>query len=97
MGRHNDKSIKEVLGEFIASNKKVAKGFNTARIEEIWRSEMGPVISGYTNKIYFKEGVLKIYLTSSPLKKELMMGKDKIISIINDALHQALVTSVEIY
>ncbi len=97
MGRHNDKSIKEVLNDLMASNGRIAKGFFTAQIEEVWKKEMGPVIAGYTTKVYFKEGILKIYLSSSPLKKELMMGKPKIIKIINDALKQELVTEVEIF
>ncbi len=97
LGRHNDKSIKDVLSDYIASNNKVAKGFYTAQIEEIWKSEMGPVIANYTSRIYFKDGVLKIYITSAPLKRELLMGKEKIIGIINEALKKEVVTTVEVY
>lgn len=97
MGRHNDKNIKEVLNDYMASNAKVAKGYYTSHIDEVWKQEMGPIISGYTNKIYFKDGLLKIYLTSAPLKKELSMGKLKIIEIINTALGTDIVKEVEIY
>lgn len=97
MGRHNDKPISEVLSEFLNTNKRVGKGYNTVQIEQIWKSQMGPVIAGYTSKMYFKEGVLKVYLTSAPLKKELLMGKGKILQIINDGVGEDIVTSVEIY
>jgi hypothetical protein len=97
MARHNDKSIKDVLGDFMASNKKVAKGYHTSKIEEVWKQEMGSMISGYTSKLYFKEGVLKVYLTSSALKKELLFGKAKIIKNMNEALGIAIITEVEIY
>jgi hypothetical protein len=97
LGRHNDKSIKEVLGEYIQTNKRVSKGYHTAQIEEIWKEQMGPIISGYTQKIYFNDGILRVYLTSAPLKKELLMGKTKIIQIINDAVKEDLITQVEIY
>jgi len=97
MGRHNDKNIKEVLNDYMASNVKVAKGYYTSHIDEVWKQEMGPIISGYTNKIYFKDGLLKIYLTSAPLKKELSMGKLRIIEIINTALGTDLIKEVEIY
>ncbi|MBC7884136.1 MAG: DUF721 domain-containing protein [Saprospiraceae bacterium] len=97
MGRHNDKSIKDVLSDFITSNPRVSKGYHTAQLEEIWKEQMGPIIAGYTQKIYFKEGVLKVYLTSAPLKKELLMGKDKIMSIINEVVNETLITQVEIY
>lgn len=97
MSRHNDKSIKEVLTEFISTDKRVSKGYHTVQIEAIWTEQMGEIIAGYTQKIYFKDGVLKVYLTSGPLKKELLMGKDKIMSIINDKVQEELITKVEIY
>ncbi|MBL0100455.1 MAG: DUF721 domain-containing protein [Saprospiraceae bacterium] len=81
----------------MTSNTKVAKGYHTSQIDAIWKTEMGPIISGYTSKIYFKEGTLKIYLTSAPLKKELLMGKDKVINNINAALGADLVKQVEFY
>ena len=58
---------------------------------------MGPTIAGYTSKLYFKDGLLKVYLTSAPLKKELLMGKEKIINIINSEVGEELVTAVEIF
>ncbi|MBL0025059.1 MAG: DUF721 domain-containing protein [Saprospiraceae bacterium] len=97
MGRYHDKPIREVLNDFISGNKKVSKGYHTANIADVWKEQLGPVIAGYTSRIYFNDGVLKVYLTSAPLKKELLMGKDKIIGIINEAVGMDLVTSVEIY
>ena len=97
MGRHNDKPIGHVLNEFLHSNARVGKGYDTVRIEKIWKNHMGPTIAGYTSKLYFKDGLLKIYLTSAPLKKELLMGKDKIINIINSEVGEELVTAVEIF
>ncbi len=95
--RHNDKNIKDVLNDYLASNAKVAKGYYTSHIDVVWKEEMGPIISSYTKKLYFKDGLLKIYLTSAPLKKELSMNKIKIIENINAALGSPLVTDVEIY
>lgn len=97
MGRHNDKNIKEVLSDFMASNTKVAKGYYTSHIDEVWKQEMGPIITGYTTKIYFRDGVLKVYLTSAALKKELSMNKIKLIENLNTALGTELITAVEIY
>ena len=97
MGRHNDKNIKEVLGEYLAVNKKVAKGYYTSHIDDVWREMMGPTISGYTSKILFRGGILKIYLDSSALKKELSMSKDKIITLLNEALGHDVVQSVELF
>ena len=97
MGRHNDKNIKDVLTDYMASNAKVAKGYYTSHIDEVWKQEMGPIISSYTSKIYFRDGLLKIYLTSAPLKKELSMGKSKIIENLNAALGMDLIKEVEVF
>jgi hypothetical protein len=97
MGRHNDKNIKDVLTDYMASNAKVAKGYYTSHIDDVWKQEMGPIISSYTSKIYFRDGLLKIYLTSAPLKKELSMGKSKIIENLNAALGMDLIKEVEVF
>lgn len=97
LGRHNDKNIKEVLGEFIATNKRVAYGYYTSHIDEIWKQEMGHVINNYTSRLTFKDGILNVYLTSAPLRKELSMGKDKIKDILNRALGADLVQNIQIF
>ncbi|HRO08149.1 MAG TPA: DUF721 domain-containing protein [Saprospiraceae bacterium] len=97
MGRHNDKNIKEVLGEYLSTNKRISKGYYTSHIDEVWRQMMGPTISDYTTKLNFKDGLLRIYLNSSTLKKELSMSKDKIIRMLNEALGHEVVQEVELY
>ena len=97
MGRHNDKNIREVLSEFVSSNERFANGYLSSGIEDVWKKEMGPVIAGYTTKVKFYEGVLKVYVKSAPLKHELLHGKEKIISIINEALGKPMIREVEIY
>lgn len=97
MGRHNDKNIREVLSEFVASNDKFAQGYFSSGIEDVWKKEMGPVIAGYTTKVRFYDGVLKIYVRSAPLKLELLHGKEKIIAIMNEALGKPLISSVEVF
>ena len=78
----------------IDSNKKLQKGYDTVRIEEAWKSEMGTMICSYTQKIRFKDGVLTVYLLSAPLRNELSMSKDKVIQLINKACKQDVVKSV---
>lgn len=97
MGRHNDKNIKEVLNDFLASNQRVAKGYYISHIDEVWKQEMGPIISSYTTRIYFKDGALKVYLTSAALKKELSLSKEKAINLLNTALGSVIVQTIEFY
>jgi hypothetical protein len=97
MARHNDKFIKDVLTDYIQSNERISKGYYSTRIEEIWRTNMGNVIGGYTRKVTFYNGLMKVYITSSPLRKELLMGRDKIIDIMNTAIGDNVIKDVEIY
>lgn len=96
MKRHNDKNMDEVMKEFLYTNTKLSDGIVTAQIEEIWKKDMGAAISGYTSSILYKEQILYIKITSSPLKKELIMGRDKIVALINEALGHEAVREVRI-
>jgi hypothetical protein len=86
----------EVMKEFLYTNTKLSDGIVTAQIEEIWKKDMGAAISGYTSGILYKEQILYIKITSSPLKKELIMGRDKIVALINEALGHEAVREVRI-
>ncbi|MEM9547622.1 MAG: DUF721 domain-containing protein [Bacteroidota bacterium] len=92
--KHNDRNIREVLGDMIDSNKKLQKGYSTVRIKEAWKKEMGEIICSYTQRLYFKSGVLTVYLTSAPLRNELSMSKEKVIELLNKACGELLITSV---
>lgn len=92
--KHNDRNIKAVLGDVISTNKRLNKGYSTVRIEDAWKSEMGEVICSYTQKIYFSNGKLTVYLTSAPLRNELSMSKDKVIDLLNGACHEEIVKEV---
>jgi hypothetical protein len=97
MGRHNDRKINDVLTAFIASNDRISNGYHASMIDKIWKDEMGPVISGYTTRISFGEGILNVYVSSAPLRKELMMGKEKIIQNLNEAIGTTVIREVRIY
>lgn len=92
--KHNDRNIKEVLGDVIGNNKKLKKGYSMLRIKEAWNQEMGTMICSYTQKFYFKDGILTVYLTSAPLRNELSMSKEKVISILNKACNENIIQSI---
>lgn len=97
MARHNDKKINDVLTEFIASSDRISNGYHASIIDKIWKDEMGPVIAGYTKRISFTEGILTVCVSSAPLRKELMMGKDKLIKNLNEAIGTPVIREVQIY
>ncbi len=65
-------------------------------MEQVWRDTFGNVIADYTSKIIFHKGRLTVYITSSPLKQELNMTKDKVILRLNENLKYKKVEEVVI-
>lgn len=94
MARHNDKVIKDVLQDFLSRNNKVASGYHSIRIADLWKEVMGPVIGNYTKQIELKNGILKVVVTSAPLRRELVFGKQKIKDNLNQSLGQDLIEDV---
>ncbi len=92
--RHNDRNIREVLGDMIGNNKKLQKGYSTVRIKEAWKKEMGEIICSYTQKFYFKDGMLTVYLMSAPLRNELSMSKEKVIDLLNKSCGEEIIKSI---
>ena len=50
----------------------------------LWPELMGNTIASRTSKLFFKGNTLYVELTSSPLKQELLMAKEKIIALLNE-------------
>ncbi len=92
--KHNDRNIREVLDDMIGSNQKLQKGYSTVRIREAWKSEMGEIICSYTQKLYFKDGVLTVYLMSAPLRSELSMSNEKVIDLLNKSCGEEIIKSI---
>ncbi len=92
--KHNDRNIKDVLGDVIGNNHKLQKGYSTVRIKEAWKSEMGEIICSYTQNFYYKNGILTVYLMSAPLRNELSMSKQKVIDLLNKSCGEDIIKSI---
>lgn len=68
------------------SNSKLSKGYNNFTVEQVWRSVFGEVISKYTTKVHFLKGVLTVYISSSALKQELTLTREKVVTKLNENL-----------
>ncbi len=68
--------------------------FNEKRLIDSWGSLMGNTIANRTDRIFIKNKVLFIELSSAPLKKELSMSKDKLLSIFEKEYGQGIVTEI---
>jgi hypothetical protein len=57
--------------------------FNETYVVANWEKIMGKTISSRTEKIYFKNKLMFLKLSSSPLKKDMILSKQTIIDLIN--------------
>jgi hypothetical protein len=93
MRKDMEQSLGEVLQQFIETNK-LEKGLTEAEVIRLWPEIMGPGVANYTKNIQFSKGVLKVYLSSSVLREELLFGRKKIIAMYNEALSGDYIKSV---
>lgn len=91
----NNKPLKEWLKIFAQSPQIRSRLYQT-RLEKMWQEVMGPAINQYTRKIRLDGTTLVIYVTSAPLKAELSMMKETILSSVNQRLGEDFVREVRI-
>lgn len=83
--KKNDKPIQDVLKDFVSTNKGVQQGLAQEQLRSFWQSRFGAVIDSYTEKLIYQHHEVIVYMTSAPLKKELMMSKEKMLKTLKDA------------
>lgn len=84
MRKRNTETIGEVLKEFFEENKFLKAKIAENRILAGWEKVLGSTIASYTTNLYFKNGILYIQLSSSVLRSELMLSKDRLIKSLNE-------------
>ena len=94
LGGGNDKDIKDLLKQVLSENKRLDKGVSQVVLEDVWKAEMGDIIVSYTERLYFQQGKLIVYLSSAPLRSELSMSKSKLIKLLNDACGREYVKEI---
>lgn len=92
--RHTEHlSISDALKEFIKTNK-LQTGLDKVDVVHAWESVMGNGVNNYTTAIKLDRETLYVQLSSSVLREELSYGKDKIISMLNEALGKDLIKKI---
>lgn len=84
MKRTNTQSIGEIIRDFMEQNPELQHKILEIRIERAWREVLGPVVTQYTRNIYVKEGILYVFLTSSVLRSELVLCRERLVKSLNE-------------
>ena len=89
--RHNEHiKIGDVIKEFVETNK-LQSGLDKVNVREAWEAMMGNGVNHYTTAIKLERDTLYVQLSSSVLREELSYGKEKIISMLNEALGKEII------
>jgi predicted nucleic acid-binding Zn ribbon protein len=84
-----DDALEQMFETFNLKNKA-----DQTSIINMWEELMGKTIASRTGKIFFKENVLYVQLTSAPLKQELVLSKDKIIKLLREQVGEKAIRDI---
>lgn len=79
---NNTQSVQDILEQIIDSPA-LSRGIKETRVVKAWKTVLGPMIENVTRQLYIKGGVLYVNLSSSVIRDDLLMHKDKIIESLN--------------
>lgn len=63
-------------------------------IINMWEDLMGKTIASRTKKIFFKQNILYVELSSAPLKQELLLAKEKIIRLLREQVGEQAIDDI---
>ena len=94
MRKRNTETIGEVLREFFEENQFFKRKFAESRIISGWSKLFGASINAYTTNLYLRNGILYVHLSSSVLRSELLMSKERLIKSLNEHAGMNVVTEI---
>jgi len=89
----NNRNIKDLLDSFIRRSA-FKEGLDAERVRKAWFRLFDRNIASFTLSVDYKEGVLKVKLSSAALREELSRNKKSILDNLNQALGEILVHEI---
>jgi hypothetical protein len=89
----NQQSLKEVIDELINAYR-LKEGLDEAKLRELWELMMGKMIASKTTGIDLHGNELKIRISSSVLRQELIYRQDEIKKALNEALDNNVISII---
>jgi predicted nucleic acid-binding Zn ribbon protein len=96
MRRNKTQSLSEVLNDLI-NEYRIGPRLREAAVINAWSKITGKAISSRTSKIYMKNGILHIHLTSSVVKSELLMLREALRDQLNKEAGANVVKDIVIH
>ncbi|RHJ95314.1 DUF721 domain-containing protein [Parabacteroides bouchesdurhonensis] len=96
MKRKNTQSIGEILRDFFEDNTEMYEKILEIRVKRAWGDVLGPMVMNYTRNIYVRDRVLYVSLTSSVLRSELTLCRERLVKSLNEYAKANVITDLVI-
>ena len=84
MIHQNTQTLGEALHEFFEGNRDLRGKILEIRVQRGWRELFGPMVAQYTRELFVKNEVLYVFLTSSVLRNELVLCRERMMKRLNE-------------
>lgn len=93
MKRQEAMPVGEILRGLLKTQRLDTK-LDEMKLIKLWPAMMGTVVSEYTQKLYIKNGILYVNLTSAVLRSELLMCREMLIKRLNKEMGIPIVKDI---
>lgn len=87
-------SLRDALSNFFEENETLKIGLAERKAVKAWSKLFGESVAYYTTEIYLRKNTLYVHLSSSVLRAELLMCKQKLIDRLNETAEMDIVKDI---
>lgn len=84
MERRSAQTLGSLLEEFFENNAQVKEKLMESRVLNGWTRVLGNGVASATRNLYLRNGILHVQLSSAIIRNELLLSKQRIISLLNE-------------
>jgi Tfp pilus assembly protein PilE len=95
MRTKNDVTLQEAMQAMLRYYKLEGR-YTETRLRAAWDRLMGKTIATYTSEFVVRRHTLYLTILSAPLRQELQFGKDRICTLLNEAMGEECVREIVI-
>ncbi|MBQ7553421.1 MAG: DUF721 domain-containing protein [Bacteroidaceae bacterium] len=93
MKRNNAESIGMLIRKFLRQEG-LETPLNEKRLIDSWGEVMGPAIADLSTPLYIKNQILYVEVTSAPLRQQLMMSRQQLVTKLNQHVGAQVITNI---
>ncbi|MBP5497971.1 MAG: DUF721 domain-containing protein [Muribaculaceae bacterium] len=93
MKRTHPQTVAEIISNLL-KKENLQSQWDEHRALDIWPEIVGPGINRYTTHRTIRNGVITVWLSSAPLRNEMMLSRSLLIKKINEQLGQPVINEI---